>query len=150
LNKQKRPSEPKRGSSRRKRPEVFVDRSLGRRKVPDALRAAGLDVTVIAHDDVFAQDTDDEVWLREAGRRGWIVLTKDEGIRRKPGEQRIIVDAGVRCFCLHPTTGMRAEDMATILTSALPRITAIAESHKRRGGFVYLIDRRGRIRRLFP
>jgi hypothetical protein len=45
---------------------------------------------------------------------------------------------------------MRAEDMATILTSALPRITAIAESQKRRAGFVYLIDRHGRIRRLFP
>jgi hypothetical protein len=45
---------------------------------------------------------------------------------------------------------MRAEDMATVLASALPRITAIAESQKRRGGFVYLIGQSGRIRRLFP
>jgi len=33
---------------------------------------------VIAHDDVFARDTDDEVWLRQAGRRRWVVLMKDD------------------------------------------------------------------------
>lgn len=150
MDKPKRRSEPKHGSSKRKPPEVFVDRSLGRRKVPEALRTADLEVTVVVHDDVFPQDTDDEVWLREAGRHGWIVLTKDEGIRWKRGAQRVIVDAGVRCFCLHPTRGMRAEDMAAVLVSALPRISNIAESQKRSGGFVYLVNPRGRIRRLFP
>lgn len=105
---------------------------------------------MIAHDDVFAQDTDDEVWLREAGRRRWIVLTKDEKIRRKRGEQRAITDAGARCFCLHPTKGMRAEEMAAVLSATLPRILNIAEAEERRGGFVKIVDRRGRIRHLFP
>jgi hypothetical protein len=47
-------------SSRRKPPEPLVfsiDRSLGRKKVPEALRAAGLDVRV--HDELFAQATED-------------------------------------------------------------------------------------------
>src|ERR671919_943148 len=54
-------------------PELFCDRSLGRGRVPAMLRS--LHPVVIAHDDVFPQDVDDDVWLREAGRRGWVVLT---------------------------------------------------------------------------
>src|SRR5438876_7899284 len=51
-------------SSRRKPPEslvFFIDRSLGRKKVPEALRAAGLDIRV--HDELFPQATQDVVWL---------------------------------------------------------------------------------------
>jgi hypothetical protein len=40
---------------------------------------------VIAHDDVLARDTDDVVWLRQAGRRRWVVLMKDDRIRYRPG-----------------------------------------------------------------
>jgi hypothetical protein len=149
LGRRKRPSGRRRVSSSQ-RPDVFVDRSLGRRKVPDSLRESHPDLHVIAHDDLFDQDTDDEAWLREAGRRSWVVLTKDERIRRKPGEQRAIVEFGARCFCLHPTAGMRAEAMAEVLSRALPRMLAIAESEKRRGGFLKVIDRRGRIRHLLP
>jgi hypothetical protein len=104
---------------------------------------------VIAHDDVFAQDTDDEVWLRKAGRQGWVVLTKDEKIRRKPGEQVAIREAGARCFVIHPTKGMRAEDMAEILVRALPRILATA-AKARQGGFVKIVNRQGQIRHLYP
>ena len=59
-------------------PEVFCDRSLGRYKVPARLRL--LLPVVHAHDELFAQDVDDEVWLRTAGERGWIVLTRDDRI----------------------------------------------------------------------
>jgi hypothetical protein len=54
----------------------FVDRSLGRHVIPDALRAAGVQVEL--HDDHFPQDAQDQIWLAEAGKRGWIVLTKDK------------------------------------------------------------------------
>ena len=129
MSKRKLPSERKLGSSNLSPPDLFVDRSLGRRKVPDRLRE--VHPNVIAHDDVFQQDTDDEVWLREAGRRGWIVLTKDERIRRKPGEQIAIVTSGARCFVLHPTKGMTAEQMAEVLVDALPRILAAAGRERR-------------------
>jgi hypothetical protein len=103
---------------------------------------------VIAHDERFAQNTDDDVWLREAGRRDWIVVTKDEKIRRRIGEQRAIVEAGVRCFCFHPSKGLTGPQMAAILVAALPRILFVAERED--VGFVKTIDRRGRIRHLFP
>jgi hypothetical protein len=77
---------------------------------------------VIAHDDVFPQDTDDEVWLTEAGRRRWVVLMKDDRIRYRPGEQQAVLQARVACFCLNPSRGMTAEQMADAFTSALPTI----------------------------
>ena len=57
----------------------FVDRSLGRKIIPGALRDAGEEVRI--HDEHFPQDAKDEVWLAEAGKQGWVVLTKDKNIR---------------------------------------------------------------------
>ncbi len=65
-------------------PTFLIDRSLGSRDVPEALRAAGALVEV--HDDHFAQDAEDAVWLPAVGAQGWIVLTKDIRIRRHPLE----------------------------------------------------------------
>jgi hypothetical protein len=53
----------------------FLDRSLGKEIVAQALRAAGADVEI--HDDHFPPDAKDEDWLTEVGSLGWIVLTKD-------------------------------------------------------------------------
>jgi hypothetical protein len=126
--------------------ELFCDRSLGRIKVPTALRL--VHPTVIAHDDVFPQDTDDEVWLREAGRRGWVVLMRDDRIRYRPAEQAAVIAAGVRCFCLHPSKNMMGEDMAESLTRALPKLLSIAS--REAGGYIKGVNRTGRIRHLFP
>ncbi len=53
------PSGSRRGSSKPQLPELFCDLSLGRIKVPTRLRE--VHGAVIAHDDVFRQDTDDSV-----------------------------------------------------------------------------------------
>jgi PIN like domain len=103
---------------------------------------------VIAHDDVFPQDTDDEVWLREAGRRGWVVLMRDDRIRYRPAEQAAVIASGVRCFCPHPSKNMTGEDMADALTKALPRLVRIASIQA--GGYIKGVNRNGRIRHLFP
>ena len=76
----------------------FVDRSLGRKIIPGALRQAGEEVRV--HDDYFQQDAKDEVWLADVGKRGWIVLTKDKNIRYRPVELQALLLAKVRAFVL--------------------------------------------------
>jgi hypothetical protein len=58
----------------------FVDRSLGARVVTERLREHG--ETAYAHDDLFPQDTYDEVWLPAVGEKRWVVLTKDVRSRR--------------------------------------------------------------------
>jgi len=85
--------------------QVFsVDRSLGRHTVARALRAAGALVEV--HDDHFAQNAPDEVWLPEVGRRDWAVLTKDERIRYRDAETNAAIAAGVALF-IFTGRGMR-------------------------------------------
>lgn len=115
--------------------------------MPDRLRQ--IHPHVIAHDDLFAQDTDDVIWLREAGRRGWVVLMKDDHIRYRPGEQRAVIEAGVACFCLHPSKGLTGEDMAEVFAKALPTILRIVATEPG-GGYIRGVNRRGQVRRLFP
>ena len=54
-----------------------------------ALRDAGARVEL--HDDHFSQDAQDQVWLTEAGERGWIVLTKDKHIRYRAVETNALI-----------------------------------------------------------
>jgi hypothetical protein len=104
---------------------------------------------VIAHDEIFDQDTDDETWLREAGKYGWVVLMKDDRIRYRPAEQRAVIKSGVACFCPHPSKEMTGEDMAEAFVRALPKILRIVAAEPR-GGYIRGVNRRGQVRRLFP
>jgi hypothetical protein len=83
-------------------PEFFIDRSLGRKAVPEALRACGLVVHTMAsvYGEGIGQGLKDETWLRDVGRRGWVVLMKDDAIRRRPLERDALIGGGVRAFCL--------------------------------------------------
>lgn len=116
----------------------FIDRSLGRRYVAQALRAAG--ATVEVHDDHFPQDTPDVDWLREVGRRGWVVLSKDERIRRNRIERAALDAARVRAFFL-TQQDITGPEMAKLFADALPGMTnrAIAQP----APFIYTISRSG-------
>jgi predicted nuclease of predicted toxin-antitoxin system len=124
-------------------PVFFVDRSLGGKLVAEALRAAG--ATVIAHDDAFEQNAKDVEWLAEAGRRGWIVLTKDAAIRRNPREKAMFHAAQVRVFTLARKNLIGAE-MATLFVKALPGMSKRAA--KTPAPFVFSISRGCEFRRL--
>lgn len=97
----------------------FVDRSLGGRVVAQALREAGEEVRV--HDDHFAQDTDDEVWLADVGERGWVVLTKDVLIRRDSLQRRVLLAANVAAF-MFARGDVSGGVMAAAFAMALPRM----------------------------
>jgi predicted nuclease of predicted toxin-antitoxin system len=117
----------------------FCDRNLGR-KIPQALKERGIDV--ITHDDVFKQNTGDNVWLIEAGRQGWTVITKDDFIRFKADERTALLTHNVGCFVL-----MRRNDTAQQLIAAIEvawqRIEEISVSEQR--PFIYAIYKDGSI-----
>jgi PIN domain-containing protein len=97
----------------------FVDRSLGGRVVAQALREAGEEVRV--HDDLFSQDTDDEVWLADVGERGWAVLTKDVLIRRDSLQRQVLLAANVAAF-MFARGDVSGGVMAAAFATALPRM----------------------------
>lgn len=109
-------------------PEFFIDRSLGRHVVPDALREAGAIVHVMAHvyGERIGQALADEEWLRDAGEREWVVFMKDAKIRYRPAELQVVVDHGLRAFCL-TNANLRGVEMAQRFVENLPRIVRIAQ-----------------------
>jgi len=83
-------------------PEFLIDRSLSQVYLPAALREVGLITRTLAevYGEQAAQETDDATWLTLAGERGWVVLCKDDHIRRRPAELQALTDGNVRLFCL--------------------------------------------------
>lgn len=113
----------------------FIDRSLGKRVVAGELTRAGAVVQI--HDDNFAPDTADVEWLRVVGEKGWIVLSKDEAIRRNRHEREAIRAAKVRAFFL-TQQGMTGLEMAAIFVRALPGM--VARAARQKGSFIFTIS----------
>lgn len=118
-------------------PELFLDRSLGRIKVPTLLRGAGLQlVTLSEHYGVPTDETvADEDWLQLAGERGWAVFMKDTRIRYNPAERAAVRDHGVRCFCLS-SQSLSGEEMAARFLDNIEGITAACQDD---GPFIYIV-----------
>ena len=95
-------------------PELFIDRSLGREHLPEALRACGLAVHTLSsvYGEEEGQHVSDVRWLADAGRHEWIVLMKDDAIRRRPAERDALTEARVRAFCLTNAQLRAAEQTA--------------------------------------
>ncbi len=106
--------------------------------MPSILRAAGLDLRTLA--EVYGIPADegvaDEKWLTRAGQEGWVVLMKDERIRRRPAEKRALVDHGVRAFCL-ARRDIRATEMAGLFLAAR---TEMARTCSQPGPFLGVIS----------
>jgi PIN like domain len=120
---------------------LFVDRSLGRHIIPDALRAAGAQVEL--HDDHFSQGEHDEVWLAEAGNRGWVVLTKDKHLRYRAVETNALMLAKVRAFVLTARGDLSGAEIGQIFVKALPEMSKLCATGLR--PFVAHVSRDGSV-----
>jgi hypothetical protein len=124
-------------------PTFFIDRSLGSQFVRAALTDAG--ATVEIHDDHFAPDEKDVVWLGEAGRRSWVVLTKDARIRRRTLERQALIAAAVHAFFMG-NASRTGPLMAKAFVSALP---AMLHAIKGAAGPIWMsVHADGRLTRL--
>lgn len=126
--------------------EFFVDRSLGK-SIVEGLRAVGLTVNSMA--DVYGEQPGqlllDEVWLRDAGENDWIVLTKDDAIRRRPAERDALTEAAVRVFCL-TNRHLRGVEQTERFVSNRHRILRQA---RKPGPYIYGVYAQG-LKRLWP
>lgn len=121
----------------------FIDRSLGRKQVAEALREVG--ATVEVHDDHFPQTTPDVDWLAAVGRRGWVVLSKDERIRRNRIEREALEAARVRAFFL-TQQDITGQEMANLFRDALPGM--INRGISQPAPFIFTISRSGKFSRV--
>ena len=119
-------------------PDLFLDRSLGRIKVPQLLREAGLQlITLAEHYGVPADESViDEEWLALAGKSGWAVFMKDTRIRYNAAERSAVIRHSVQCFCL-TSQSLSAHDMARRFLDNLDAITEACNGDP--GPFIYAV-----------
>lgn len=149
--------------SRPDRVVFFIDRSVGKRGREAIDRAAqnldekalaegvGKPVNVtpsfstIAKESRFAPDEKDEVWLAEAGRKGWIVVTRDKQIRHRQNELRAIKATGVVAFVL-TAVNITGAELAEMLFKYAPKMARKAREAKPPA--VFAVSRGGEIKQL--
>lgn len=120
-------------------PDLFLDRSLGRIKVPALLRAAGLRLTTLSEHYGIPADEEvaDEDWLELAGMNGWVVFMKDTRVRYNRAEREAVKTHQVRCFCLS-SQSLDGEEMASRFLRNLTRITSACQES---GPFIYAVHK---------
>lgn len=128
-----------------KRPDatLFIDRDAWSRALGEALTAAG--IRFVAHHDRFGPSTPDTEWLETAGRENWVVLTRDQNIRRRPNELAAVKAAGIVMFVLSQGN-LSAAETARIVVGAYTRMMRAAQGTRRPA--IFTLTREGRIHRL--
>ncbi|MEW6366259.1 MAG: DUF5615 family PIN-like protein [Acidobacteriota bacterium] len=121
----------------------FIDRSLGSHFVAEALRSQGHEV--VTHEQRFAAGALDEEWLAEAGRSGWVVLSKDTRIQYRELERRALERAMVRAFIL-VSANLTGPQMAEVIKRALPGMILLIRG--RRPPFIARVYRNGQVKPL--
>ncbi len=127
--------------------EFFIDRSLGRKHLAQILQRLGFIVHTMAsvYGEQAAQQLADERWLADVGEHNWIVLMKDDAIRRRPAERDALAEAKLRAFCL-TNAQLRAAEQSARFVDNLGRILRQAEKPS---PYIYGVYP-GNIRRLWP
>lgn len=127
----KRKSSKRSATSRTSPPEdppLFIDRDAWSSVLGEALDSAG--VAYVPHGREFPPDGTDADWIGRVGEKGWIAVTRDRNIRRKPNELAAIRRSQAIVFVF--TSGnLSAADTAAILLRALPRIRRLARATRR-------------------
>lgn len=128
-------------------PKFFLDRSLGRKAVPEALRVDGWSIVTLAeHYGVPADEKVADVnWIEEAAKQGWPILMKDKRIRHRQAEINAVVEHKARCFVI--TRGdLPSADMAIrFIANKAAILAAVAEP----GPYIYSVQV-DRLSRLYP
>ena len=83
------------------------------------------------------------MWLAEAGKRGWVVLTKDKHLRYRAVETNALMSAKVRAFVLTARGDLSGAEIGQIFVKALPRMRILCATDSR--PFVAHVSRNGSV-----
>lgn len=93
----------------------YLDANLDGPVLVARLREAG--IRCEAHRDHFAPDAADESWIPPITSRGWVIVTRDFAIQRRPTERAAWTAARATVVMLRGDK-LSAEDMATAMIAA--------------------------------
>src|SRR5580704_13315760 len=99
------------------KPTLFIDRNSGGRRFKGLIAEAG--IQVVLHDEYFTDDTTpDDVWLKEIGDKGWIMVTGDKATMKDLLFLQNLRRSKARVFFLNALNGASAEQKAKIIIDA--------------------------------
>lgn len=93
----------------------YLDANLDGPELVKTLRQAG--VRCEAHRDHFPQDAADEDWMPDVAARGWVIVTRDFAVQRRPAERAAWTAANATIVMLRGDK-LRGVDMAQLLLTA--------------------------------
>lgn len=132
--------------TRGQRPELLIDRSLGRHAVAAAFRDAGY--TAVTTDEAYGTDESisDHVWIEDANEHGLAVVCKDKRLRKSGTLERAALAqaSDIRVLVL-TSGGLTRQQMSELFTQAMGSIDAL---WRREGPWLQSISRSGRIETL--
>ena len=111
-------------------PLLFIDRCAWSNRLGDALTKASIQFT--PHHDHFEQACLDVDWLPVVGKKGWVVVTRDKNIRRKPNELQAFKENNVLAIVLSSGSSSQASaaDTAELLLKLLPKLMRKIQASK--------------------
>ena len=111
---------------------------MGRKKVPELLRAEGLRlITLAEHYGVPHDETiEDTAWLQLCGERNWLAIMKDDRIRYVNAERHALIRNGVRAAVI-TNANLSAMDMVERIIRAIPDLVEVCS--ERRGPFLFAL-----------
>ncbi len=113
-------------------PDLFLDRSLGRKKVPELLRAEGIRLITLAEHFGIPEDETiaDAEWLKLCGERSWLAVMKDDRIRYVGVERQALFDFQVMAAVI-TNANLSAADMAARIIRALSDLAQLCVNRDR-------------------
>ncbi len=110
--------------------KFFVDANLGINLV-NGLRILGYSNIEHVHD-TFKEGVIDEEWLEYVGEKGYILITKDKGIRKNPKEKTALLKYNIVAFFLGGSQ-MGIRETSKQLITAWNKMEACAERQRKKG-----------------
>ena len=102
----------------RRQPEphtYYLDANLDGPELLGRLRDSGMRCE--RHRDHFAQNAKDEAWIPEIAAKGWIIVTRDVAIQRRPAERSAWISTGAVVIMVRGNR-LSAEEIARMLLTA--------------------------------
>jgi hypothetical protein len=104
---------------------TFLTDECVTRSVFRAIQAAG--EKVVSSIDRYGRGAKDEIWLPDAGKHRLVVITKDEGQKRKPSEIALLIEHCVLHFALTPDHVFTISEQVAAIMKALPEIKRMVQ-----------------------
>ena len=123
-------------------PTLFFDRSVGT-TIPRVLRRLGSPISIEHHQEHFARDIADDVWLPLVGNNGWTVIGYDWSYHKKQDELTAIQQYGIGVFYLWGVQE-RTWERFLCLARAYERIAQAINSTPR--PFIYRVRKSGSLK----